>query len=51
LISALVRFALSEMLMWAHFRCRLPVLSLATAEQRVILTFDRHYGELIFRHG
>ena len=27
------------------------VLALASAECRVLLTFDRDYGELIFRHG
>jgi predicted nuclease of predicted toxin-antitoxin system len=27
------------------------VLEIAVREERTILTFDRHYGELIFRHG
>lgn len=27
------------------------VLRIAVAEQRTIVTFDRDYGELIFRHG
>jgi predicted nuclease of predicted toxin-antitoxin system len=27
------------------------VLALAVAESRILLTFDRDYGELIFRHG
>ena len=27
------------------------VLKIAAAEQRAIVTFDRDYGELIFRHG
>lgn len=27
------------------------VMEIAIQEERTILTFDRHYGELIFRHG
>ena len=27
------------------------VMEIAIQEARTILTFDRHYGELIFRHG
>jgi predicted nuclease of predicted toxin-antitoxin system len=27
------------------------VLEIAIREERTIVTFDRHYGELIFRHG
>jgi len=27
------------------------VLATAIQEERTIVTFDRHYGELIFRHG
>lgn len=27
------------------------VMEIAIREQRTILTFDRHYGELIFHHG
>ncbi len=27
------------------------VMELAIREERTIVTFDRHYGELIFRHG
>ena len=27
------------------------IMEIAIREQRTILTFDRHYGELIFRHG
>jgi predicted nuclease of predicted toxin-antitoxin system len=27
------------------------VMQIAIAEARTIITFDRHYGELIFRHG
>jgi predicted nuclease of predicted toxin-antitoxin system len=27
------------------------VVAIAIQEERIILTFDRHYGELIFRHG
>jgi predicted nuclease of predicted toxin-antitoxin system len=27
------------------------VIEMATQEERTIVTFDRHYGELIFRHG
>ena len=27
------------------------VLQLAIAQRRVLLTFDRHFGELVFRHG
>jgi predicted nuclease of predicted toxin-antitoxin system len=27
------------------------VMEIAILEERTILTFDRHYGELIFRHG
>ena len=27
------------------------VMELAIREDRTIVTFDRHYGELIFRHG
>ena len=27
------------------------ILEIAVQEERTIVTFDRHYGELIFRHG
>jgi predicted nuclease of predicted toxin-antitoxin system len=27
------------------------VLEIAIQEERTLVTFDRHYGELIFRHG
>ncbi len=27
------------------------VMEIAIREERTIVTFDRHYGELIFRHG
>jgi predicted nuclease of predicted toxin-antitoxin system len=27
------------------------VMAIAIQEERTIITFDRHYGELIFRHG
>ena len=27
------------------------VIELAIREERTIVTFDRHYGELVFRHG
>jgi len=27
------------------------ILEIAVREERTIVTFDRHYGELIFRHG
>lgn len=27
------------------------IMGIAIRERRVIVTFDRHYGELIFRHG
>lgn len=27
------------------------ILEIAIREERTIVTFDRHYGELIFRHG
>lgn len=35
---------------WAGITDR-EVMEIAIQEARTILTFDRHYGELIFRHG